>query len=101
MAEAGLSQAALARTMEVSQSSVSHMLTDRSYGLTCSEVSFIEAICRVPGGTLYRNLGILEQEPLEKQVYDIEGINHQAAEAIVAAIQAVRADVLRRTRAGS
>jgi hypothetical protein len=97
MAQSGLSQAALARTMEISQSSVSHMLTDRSYGLTCSEVSFIEAICQVPGGTLYSQVGLIDNKPLdvERLVYDIPGINHQGAAAIVAAIQAVRADILR------
>jgi hypothetical protein len=95
MAEAGLSQTVLARTMEISQSSVSHMLTDRSYGLTASEVSLIEMICRVPVGTLYRHVGLIEYEPLEKQIYDIPGITNQAAEAIVAAIQAVKANALR------
>jgi hypothetical protein len=98
LAEAGVSQLTLARTMEVSQSTVSHMLTDRSYGLTASEVSLIEMVCQVPVGTLYRHVGLIEYEPLEKQIYDIPGITHQAAEAVVSAIQAIKADVLRQGR---
>jgi hypothetical protein len=98
LAEAGVSQQTLARTMEVSQSTVSHMLTDRSYGLTASEVSLIEMICSVPVGTLYRHVGLIENESLEKQVYDIPGITHMAAEAIVGSIQAVKADILRTER---
>jgi hypothetical protein len=95
MAQARLSQKVLAQNMEISQSSVSHMLSDRSYGLTSTEVSMIEATCQVPQGTLYRAVGFVEELSLERQVYDIPGITHQAAEAIVGAIQAVRADVLR------
>jgi hypothetical protein len=98
MAQARLSQKVLAETMETSQSTVSHMLTDRTYGLTSTEVSIIEAVCQVPQGTLYRAVGFVEEQPLERQVYDIPGISHQAAEAIVAAIQAVKADVLRQER---
>jgi hypothetical protein len=98
MAQSRLSQKVLAGNMETSQSSVSHMLTDRSYGLTSTEVSMIEATCQVPQGTLYRAVGFVEERPLERQIYDIPGITHQAAEAIVAAIQAVRADVLRTER---
>ena len=95
LAEAGISQTALAQEMEGSQSTVSHMLTDRSYGLTTTEVCFIEALCQVPSGTLYRYAGLIAHESLEKQVYDIPGITQQAAEALVAAIQAVRANALR------
>ena len=98
MAQVRLSQKVLAQNMEMSQSSVSHMLTDCSYGLTSTEVSMIEATCKVPMGTLYRAVGFVEEKPVEQQIYDIPGITHQAAEAIVAAIQAVRADVLRQER---
>lgn len=96
MSQAKVSQAVLAHGLEVSQSSVSHMLTDRSYGLTCTEVSLIEKLCRVPGGTLYRQIGLMETPSVEKQIYDIPGIEPQAAEALVAAVQAVKANILRK-----
>ncbi len=98
MTEKGVSQAALADAMGISQSSVSHMLSDRSYGLTAAEVSFIELKCHTEDGTLYRSIGLVYERSLEQQIYEIPGITNQAAEVIVAAIQAVRADVLRQGR---
>jgi predicted XRE-type DNA-binding protein len=95
LAEHGVSQAVLAVALEISQSSVSHMLTDRTYGLTTTELRMIEALCKVEFGTLYRLVGLIEAPSVERQVYDIPGITAQSAEAIVAAIQAVKANTLR------
>ena len=98
LAQANVSQRRLAEFMGVSQSSVSHMLTDRSYGLTTTEVYFIELLAQVAAGTIYRQLGFVQVATLEQQIYEIPGINEQAAEAIVAAIQAVKANALRQER---
>lgn len=97
LASARISQATLAAALEVSQSSVSHMLTDRSYGLTTGEIGMIEILAKVPAGTIYRQLGFLDEPTLEQRVYDIPGIDEQAAEVVVAAIQAIKANVMRRT----
>ncbi len=97
LAQSRMSQATLAKALEVSQSSVSHMLSDRTYGLSVGEIGMIEILCKVPAGTIYRQLGFLDEPPLEQRVYDIPGIDEQAAEALVAAIQAVKANAMRRT----
>jgi hypothetical protein len=97
LAQGGVSQVVLAKAMEVSQSTVSHMLTNRGYGLTTSEISFIEALSRVPQGTIYRSLGFVDMPSLEAQIYDIPGITHQTAEALVAAIHAAKASGLRQS----
>jgi hypothetical protein len=96
LAEAHVSQALLASMLQTSQSSVSHMLRDRSYGLTGSEVFMIEKACGVRPGTIWRRVAYTDDPTAEALVREIPGIDEQAAEAIVAAIQAVRADVLRR-----
>jgi hypothetical protein len=94
----------LSDRLGVSQPTVSHMLSTRSYGLTVGEIVAIEHVCHVPAGSLLHQLadqfGTGSAPSLEEQVYAIEGITNQAAAAIVGAIAAVRSDVLRR-RGGS
>jgi hypothetical protein len=107
MAGVPITQSQLAAIMGISQPSVSHMLGTRTYGLTVAEVMWIELACGAKPGTLCMMAGLFydpasaflpdrpEPPSLEQQVYDIPGITTQAAEAIVAAITAVRAEVLR------
>jgi hypothetical protein len=95
LAEAHVSQATLASYLQVSQSSVSHMLKDRSYGLTGSEVFLIEKACAVRPGTIWRRVGFTDDPTAEQLVREVPGITDQTAEAIVAAIQAARAHAIR------
>jgi hypothetical protein len=101
MAGVPITQSQLAAIMGISQPSVSHMLGTRTYGLTVAEVMWIELACGARPGTLPMMAGLFydpdrpEPPSLEQQVYDIPGITAQAAEALVAAITAVRAEVLR------
>jgi transcriptional regulator with XRE-family HTH domain len=90
LARASISQRQLAEGLGMSQSSVSHMLTDRAAGLSAVEILRIEELCQVRPGTLYRAAGLIVEPSLEEQVYEIPGITDQTAEAIVAAVQAAR-----------
>jgi hypothetical protein len=95
LAENRVSQATLATLLHTSQSSVSNMLSNRSYGLTGTEVFVIEQACHVRPGTIWRRIRYTDDPSAEQQVREIPGITDQAAEALIAAIQAVRAHVLR------
>jgi transcriptional regulator with XRE-family HTH domain len=95
LAGAGVSQSKLAAMLGVSQSSVSHMLTNRAYGLTATEVNLIELACKVPDGTIYRSAGLVVDPQIEDLVWELPGITEQTARALLAAIAAVRADAAR------
>ena len=91
MAKHHVSQRDLARGLGVSQSSVSHMLSDRAAGLSALEIFHIERLCRVPRlGLLFRQAGLIEEPTAEELITEIPGISDQTAEAVVAAIQTVR-----------
>ena len=90
LARANVSQRQLAKSLGVSQSSVSHMLADRTAGLSAVEIRHIEELCQVRPGTLYRAAGLIVEPALEEQIFEIPGITDQTADAIVAAIQTVR-----------
>jgi hypothetical protein len=116
MSQAAVTQAGLAEAMGVSQPAVSHMLGNRTYGLTVSEIIWIETVCRASPGTIYMMSGVFYDATapggsrvtppppppppsLEEQIYGFPGIAPQAADAIVAAIQAVRANAARQLTA--
>ena len=95
LAAMGISQSKLAGMLGVSQSSVSHMLTNRAYGLTATEVSMIELACKVPAGTIYRSAGLIDDPQIEDLVWELPGITEEAARILLACIAAVRADAAR------
>jgi hypothetical protein len=94
MAERGVSQAALARELGVSQSSVSHAFTDRQHGLTVTEVFWIETLAEVRPGTVYERAGYAKWPDVAEVIYN-SGISRQTAAALVAAINAAREHALR------
>jgi hypothetical protein len=83
------------------------MLGARTYGLTISEILWIEAVCQARPGTLlmmaavfYDAAAVAEaaarERSLEQQIYEIPGILTEEADVIVAGLGAARMSIQRR-----
>jgi hypothetical protein len=72
------------------------MLTDRESEMTPRELFWIETLCKVRRrGQILRAAGYIEEPTVEDLIYEIPGITAQTAEALAAAVFAVRANILR------
>lgn len=96
LAGAGVSQRQLADALGTSQSAVSHMLSDRATGLTVVEVFNIETACDLRPGTISRRAGLALEPTIEQLVYELPGVDAQAAEVILGGVSAARASALRK-----
>ena len=82
-------QTKLADVLGVSQSSVSHALSDRKYGLTLTEVWVIEALAGVRRGKVYELASYLVPETVEEFVSRQPGMTPEAAAGMVAMFHAL------------
>ena len=89
LASSRVPQARVAELLGVSQSSISHALSDRSYGLTTTEVWAIEALTEARRGMVYELARYVVPRSVEESLADVPGMTPEAFEPIVAAIHAV------------
>lgn len=90
LAGAQITQTTLGKALGYSQPSVSHMLGDRTYEPTPTEIYRIEQLVQVPIGTVYRLCGLCHDRNVEELIYGDPSIDPAAADLILGAIVQAR-----------